>query len=212
MRAKKRTSILDSRSLSNTNFVSSHVQKNAMTELAASSTPSDLQPNSNLSLLRYCMKTVLFSSAGEAGRPQLATVIFNSLCAPAMVKAVCASAEGCGEFRPEVSAALQEIGLDASEAKALSPASLSEVHLLVTFGAADPVSADLARARREDWAVPSIVGQSPEQVSRIRDQISKKVWRLIAKEGWYRLQPATSLRFKPAALGTLASGAAFRAS
>ena len=158
------------------------------------------------------MKTVLFSGTGDAARPQLATVIFNSLCAPAMVKAVCACVEGGGALRPEVSAALQEIGLDASEVQSLSPTSDTlEVHLLVTFGM-DPAAQHLAPARQEDWTVPSIAGQSLEHVRRIRDQISKKVWRLIAKEGWYRLQPAASLRFKPAAIGTLVPGAAFRAS
>ena len=157
------------------------------------------------------MKTVLFSSTGDAGRPQLAAAIFNSLCAPAMVKAVWC-VEGAGALLPEVSAAMKEIGLDAAEVKPLSPTSdLSEVHLLVTFGS-DPTAQHLARARREDWTLPGIAGQSLEQVRRIRDQISKKVWRLIAKEGWYRLQPVASLRFKPAALGTLVPGAAFRAS
>jgi len=160
------------------------------------------------------MKTVLFSSTGDAGWPQLAAAIFNSLCAPAMVKAVWC-VEGSGALLPEVGAALKEIGLDASEVKPLSPLSptsdLSEVHLLVTFGS-DPTAQHLARGRREDWTLPGIAGQSLEQVRRIRDLISKKVWRLIAKEGWYRLQPTTSLRFKPAALGTLVPGAAFRAS
>lgn|SRR5262249_32865107 len=155
------------------------------------------------------MKTVLFSGTGDAGRPQLATAIFNSLCAPAMVKAVCAS-EACGALRPEVSAALEEIGLGASEVKT-STSDLGDVHLLVTFGA-DPISKHWSSARHEDWALPSLAEQPLDQVRRIRDQLSKKVWRLIAKEGWYRLQPATALRFKPAAFGALVPGAAFRAS
>jgi arsenate reductase len=158
------------------------------------------------------MKTVLFSGTGDEGRQQLATAIFNSLRAPAMVKAISAPVEGSGEFRPEVNAALQEIGLDASEVKVLShPSELLEVHLLVTFGA-DPIDQHWPRARHEDWTVPSTAGQPLESVRRIRDQISKKVWRLIAKEGWYRLQPASAIRFKPAAFGALDPGAAFRAS
>ncbi len=158
------------------------------------------------------MKNVLFFSTGEFARPYLATAIFNSLRAPALVKAVCATHEPATP-QPEVVAALTEIGIDASDMKSqpLRPDEGAEINLLVTFGGG-AVEKHLRGVRREDWTVPDPTGLALEHVRRIREQISKKVWRLIAKEGWYRLQPSASLRFRPTAFGTLVPGAAFRAS
>jgi arsenate reductase (thioredoxin) len=158
------------------------------------------------------MKTVLFSSTGDSVRPYLATAIFNSLRAPALVKAVLGGHEPRGP-QSEVVAALREIGIDVSDPKAepARPEDGAEVSLLVTFGGGAAENS-LKGVRREDWTVPDPTGLGLEQVRRIREQIGKKVWRLIAREGWYRLQPVASLRFRPTALGPLVPGAAVRAS
>lgn len=156
------------------------------------------------------MKNVLFFSTGDATRPYLATTIFNSFRAPALVKAFFAGRES-GAIQPEVVAALKEIGIDASDTKAQSghPDEGAEINLVVTFGGG-AVDNHLRGVRREDWTVPDPSGLALEHVRRIREQVSKKVWRLIAKEGWYRLQP--SLRFRPTAFAPLAPGAAVRLS
>ena len=153
------------------------------------------------------MKNVLFFSTGESARPYLATAIFNSLRAPALVKGVCAADEP-GTLQPELVAALKEIGIDASDTKSqpLRPDEGAEISLLVTFGGG-AVDNHLEGVRRVDWTVPDPSGLALEHVRRIREQISKKVWRLIAKEGWYRLQPVAALRFRPTAFGTLVPGA-----
>jgi arsenate reductase (thioredoxin) len=158
------------------------------------------------------MKNVLFFSTGESARPYLATAIFNSLRAPALVKAVCACHEA-DSAPPQVVEALKEIGIDGSDMKSqpLRPDEGAEINLVVTFSAG-VVDNHLQGVRREDWTVPDPSGQTLEHVRRIREQISKKVWRLIAKEGWYRLQPVASLRFRPTPLGTLVPGAVVRAS
>jgi protein-tyrosine-phosphatase len=158
------------------------------------------------------MKNVLFFSTGESARAYLATAIFNSLRAPALVKAICASHEA-GTPQPEVVAALKELAIDASDLKSqpLRADEGAEIKLVVTFGGGT-VDKHLHGVRREDWTVPDPFGLALEQVRRIREQISKKVWRLIAKEGWYRLQPVAALRFRPTPFGTLVPGAAVRAS
>src|SRR5258707_8942257 len=106
-----------------------------MTVPTTRSTPSDIHRNPNTPPNRYCMKNVLFFSTGESARAYLATAIFNSLRAPALVKAVCASQEA-GAPQPEVAAALKEIGIDPSDLKSqrLRPDEGAEINLVVTFG------------------------------------------------------------------------------
>src|SRR6266851_3669851 len=104
------------------------------------------------------MKNVLFFSTGESARPYLATAIFNSLRAPALVKAVCATHEAATP-QPELVAALKEIGIDASDMKSqpLRPDESAEINLLVTFGGG-AVENSLQGERREDWTMTDTNG------------------------------------------------------
>ncbi|MGZ6124744.1 MAG: hypothetical protein ACXWLR_07280, partial [Myxococcales bacterium] len=49
---------------------------------------------------------------------------------------------------------------------------------------------------RESWDVPDPHNLPIERVREIRDRLRDRVWRLVAKQGWYRLQPAAVLRHR----------------
>jgi len=44
----------------------------------------------------------------------------------------------------------------------------------------------------EGWDVPVPGDREIEHVRLIRDALRRRVWRLIAQHGWYRLQPANA--------------------
>jgi arsenate reductase len=49
-----------------------------------------------------------------------------------------------------------------------------------------PVVPGLAR---DDWPLDDPKGQPPARVREIRDEIRRRVWELIAREGWWKLRP-----------------------
>ena len=43
---------------------------------------------------------------------------------------------------------------------------------------------------RESWDLPDPHNLPIERLRELRDRLRDRVWRLVAKQGWYRLQPA----------------------
>ena len=56
------------------------------------------------------MTTVLFACVHNAGRSQMAAVLFNALADPAKARAVSAGTEPADHVHPEVVAAMREVG------------------------------------------------------------------------------------------------------
>jgi hypothetical protein len=50
--------------------------------------------------------------------------------------------------------------------------------------------------RREEWQIADPNGASLDEVRRIRDEIERKVWKLVVRHGWVRLQPR-ALKARP---------------
>jgi arsenate reductase (thioredoxin) len=140
------------------------------------------------------MKRVLFASIQDAGRSQMAAAFFNSFCAPALVKAVSAGRKPADRVQPEVLEAMKEIGFDlrSSRPQLLTDELARSADLVITL--AYPEYAVVPGQRRMDWSIHAPEGQTLEQVRRIRDELRSKVWRVVAKEGWYKLQPVTAVR------------------
>jgi len=132
----------------------------------------------------------------------MAAAFFNAFCAPSLVTAVSAGTEPADQVQPEVVQAMREINFDLSAARPqrITPEMLRAAHLVVTMGCGESCPAVLGQARI-DWALPDPKGQTLERVRQIRDLIRDRVWRLVAKEGWYKLQPGKAAFLRRAAPG-----------
>lgn len=137
------------------------------------------------------MKTVIFACVQNAGRSQMAAAFFNEMANPAIARAVSAGTRPGDRVHPEVVEAMRESGIDLSAAKPqrLTDELAKDADLLITMGCGDecPVVPGL---RRDDWPLPDPKGQPVERVREIRDDIRGRVWKLLAKEGWWKLRPA----------------------
>ena len=145
------------------------------------------------------MKRVLFACPYNSGRSQMAAAFFNSFCSPALVRASSAGPRPVERVQPEVLEAMKEIGFDLRNPRPqlLTLELAQSADLLIAFSC--PECPDVPGQRRLDWSVQATEGQPLDQVRRIRDELRAKVWRVVAKEGWYKLQPVSALR-QPQAL------------
>jgi arsenate reductase len=129
------------------------------------------------------MKTVLFACVHNAGRSQMAAAWFNALAAPALARAVSAGTEPGTRVHPEVLDAMKEVGIDLSSVTPtlLTRELASGAALLVTMGCGEkcPVVPGL---RRDDWPLEDPKGKPVELVRKIRDDIRRRVERLISDE------------------------------
>jgi arsenate reductase len=136
------------------------------------------------------MKTVIFACVHNAGRSQMAAAFFNAMANTAIAHAVSAGTRPVEHVHPEVVDAMREVEVDLSGAKPqlLTPELAADAQLLITMGCGDecPVVPGL---RRDDWPLPDPKGQPIERVREIRDDIKGRVWKLLAKEGWWKLRP-----------------------
>jgi arsenate reductase len=141
------------------------------------------------------MKRVLFVCVHNSGRSQIAAAFFNAFSAPSLVKTASAGPRAAERVQPEVIEAMKEIGFDLRSARPqpLTPELIQSANLLVSFGCGE-LCPSYPGQRRIEWPVHAPEGQTLEVVRRIRDELRGRVWRLVAKEGWYKLQPATTIR------------------
>ena len=140
------------------------------------------------------MRKVLFASTHDHHGPQIAAAFFNAFCAPTLVKAVSAVSKSSDRSPNEVAEAMTEIGFDLSAGRAqpFSPELVQSADLVVCLGRGEcPV---MPGQRRIDWTLKEPTSSSREHLRSLRDEIRAKVWRLVAKEGWYKLQPVSALR------------------
>ena len=136
------------------------------------------------------MKTVIFACVHNAGRSQMAAAFFNAMANASIARAVSAGTRPAERVHPKVVETMREVEIDLSGAK---PQLLTEelatgAQLLITMGCGDecPIVPGL---RRDDWPLPDPKGQPMERVREIRDDIKGRVWKLLAKEGWWKLRP-----------------------
>ena len=130
------------------------------------------------------MIKIIFACLHNAGRSQMAAAFFNQLADRSKAEAISAGTDPGPRVHPEVLAAMQEIGVDLSNAK---PQKLTEdlarqAQLLITMGCGDncPYVPGLSR---DDWPLRDPKGQPMEEVRKIRDEIRARVQSLLAQEG-----------------------------
>ena len=135
------------------------------------------------------MKTVVFASIHDAARSKMAAAFFNAFTLPVLVRGVSGGSEPLLWVAPHVVQVMREAGLDISgRPSVVTSRSLHNAALIVTFAGA-PFSAPPG-VPREEWNVPDPTRLALEDVRRVRDQLRRRVWRMVAARGWYKLQPA----------------------
>ncbi len=136
------------------------------------------------------MKTVVFASIYDAARSKMAAAFFNAFTMPSLVRGVSAGACPLLWVVPEIVQVMKEVGLDVSARPQLLPSNaLESAALIVTFADLGPWRTP-AGVPRESWDLPN------PRVREIRDHLRERVWKLLAKHGWYRLQPTAVLRHR----------------
>jgi arsenate reductase (thioredoxin) len=129
------------------------------------------------------MQKVIFACVHNAGRSQMAAAFFNHLADPQKAEAISAGTEPGLRVHPEVLAAMQEIGIDLSDAK---PKKLTEelargAQLLITMGCGDKCPY-VPGLRRDDWPLTDPKGKPMDEVGAIRDDIKQRVQSLLASD------------------------------
>ena len=131
------------------------------------------------------MTRVVFACVHNAGRSQIAAAFFNSMADANKARAVSAGTQPGERVHPEVVAVMKEVGIDLSKAQPqrLGLELARGASLLVTMGCGDECPV-VPGARRDDWPLPDPKGMPIESVRAIRDEIKRRVERLLDAEGW----------------------------
>ena len=129
------------------------------------------------------MKIVIFACVHNAGRSQMAAAFFNQLADKSKAEGISAGTEPGLRVHPEVLAAMQEVGIDLSNAK---PQKLTEelakrASLLITMGCGDKCPY-VPGLRRDDWPLRDPKGLPMDEVRLIRDDIKGRVQILLQSE------------------------------
>ncbi|MBX3204056.1 MAG: arsenate reductase ArsC [Labilithrix sp.] len=133
------------------------------------------------------MKTVLFACVHNAGRSQMAAAWFNELADPTKATAISAGTAPGSRVHPQVVLAMQETGIDLSseEPRLLDDQLARTASLLITMGCGEQCPV-VPGVERDDWPFADPKGLPIEQVREIRDDVRRRVERLLAERRWAR--------------------------
>jgi arsenate reductase len=137
---------------------------------------------------------VAFVCVHNAGRSQMAEAFFNVMAHPAYACAISAGTDPAAAIHPDVIEAMRErkIDLAAATTRRLTREVLDGVQWVITMGCGDDPAT--AGVRRDEWQIADPADRPLDEVRKIRDEIEKRVWKLIVREGWVRLQPRGGVR------------------
>jgi len=131
------------------------------------------------------MKTVLFACVHNAGRSQMAAAWFNRLADPTAARALSAGTQPGTRVHPEVVVAMQEVGIDLSTGvpQRLTDDLAASTNLLITMGCGEACPV-VPGVERDDWPLDDPKGQPIQRVREIRDEIERRVRRLLHSRRW----------------------------
>lgn len=120
----------------------------------------------------------------------MAAAFFNQIADPSKARAISAGTVPGSRVHADVIDAMRERALDLSTAvpTKLTPELARQAQVLITMGCGDACPF-LPGARREDWTIDDPQGKPQTRVREIRDEIQRRVERLIDREGWRRSMP-----------------------
>jgi arsenate reductase (thioredoxin) len=127
--------------------------------------------------------TVLFLCTHNAGRSQMALGFFTHL-AQDRATAFSGGSEPATEINPAAVTAMAEVGIDiaAESPKHWTDQMVCAADVVITMGCGDACPLYPAK-RYEDWDLPDPAGQNLAAVRPIRDDIEKRVRRLLGELG-----------------------------
>jgi arsenate reductase len=125
--------------------------------------------------------SVLFLCTHNAGRSQMALGFFTHLAAGQAV-AYSGGSEPATGINPAAIEAMAEVGIDIASAypKRWSDAVVRAADIVITMGCGDTCPVFPGR-RYEEWNLPDPAGQTVDAVRPIRDEIEKRVRRLLSE-------------------------------
>jgi arsenate reductase (thioredoxin) len=124
---------------------------------------------------------VLFVCVHNAGRSQMAAALLDHH-ADGRVVVRSAGSDPADRLNPAVVTAMAEVGLDLSREfpKPLTDQAVEAADVVITMGCGDACPIYPGK-RYEDWQLQDPAGQPVEVVRGIRDQIDRRVLRLLAE-------------------------------
>src|SRR5215217_1640587 len=122
---------------------------------------------------------VLFVCVHNAGRSQMAAALLDHY-AEGRVAVRSAGSEPADRVNPRVVAAMEEIGLDVSREypKPLTGEAVQAADVVITMGCGDACPIYPGK-RYEDWELDDPADADLDGVRRIRDEIARRVERLV---------------------------------
>ena len=130
------------------------------------------------------MKTVLFVCVHNSGRSQMAEAFFNQL-AKGKALALSAGTDPADALESTVVEAMREVGIGmrGQRPKALTAKMLERADRVVTMGCGVEGVCPASFVETEDWGLADPKGKSLEQVREIRDEIRKRVMKMLIEIG-----------------------------
>jgi arsenate reductase (thioredoxin) len=127
------------------------------------------------------MPEVLFVCVHNAGRSQMAAALLDHY-GEGRVTVRSAGSAPADRLNPDVLAAMAELGLDLARErpKPLSEEAVEAADVVVTMGCGDACPVYPGK-RYEDWALDDPAQTDLDGVRRIRDEIDRRVRRLLAE-------------------------------
>ena len=124
---------------------------------------------------------VLFVCVHNAGRSQMAAGLLK-LRSEGRIQVRSAGSAPAEEINPNAVVALEELGVDLGEAfpKPLTDEVVRAADVVVTMGCGDACPIYPGK-RYEDWELDDPAGQDLETVWRIRDELDRRVQKLISE-------------------------------
>ena len=124
--------------------------------------------------------TVLFVCIHNAGRSQMAAGFLKHVAGD-RIEVLSAGSEPAEAVNPVAVRAMAELGIDVSKEKPklLRDAAVKQADVVITMGCGDACPIYPGK-RYEDWALDDPAGKSIEEVRPIRDEIRRRVSRLVA--------------------------------
>ena len=124
---------------------------------------------------------VLFVCVHNAGRSQMAAGLLK-LRSEGRIQVRSAGSAPAEEINPNAVVALKELGVDMGEAfpKPLTDEVVRAADVVVTMGCGDACPIYPGK-RYEDWELDDPAGQDLETVRRIRDELDRRVQKLISE-------------------------------
>ena len=125
--------------------------------------------------------TVLFVCVHNAGRSQMAAGFLQHLAGD-RIDVLSAGSQPADGINPVAVEAMAEVGIDitAARPKVLTPDAVQSSDVVVTMGCGDECPFFPGK-RYEDWVLDDPAGQPLEAVRPVRDEIRRRVERLVAE-------------------------------